>query len=97
MFFGGGTPSLVPPRLLERILRALDDRFGLHPSVEISMEMDPGTFDRAQLDQYVALGVNRVSLGVQSFDAGVGFFVLVFCWFSVFFLRPLWDMKRNAY
>jgi coproporphyrinogen III oxidase-like Fe-S oxidoreductase len=34
-------------------------------------EMDPGTFDQAQLDQYVALGVTRVSLGVQSFDAGV--------------------------
>jgi len=62
---------LVPPRLLARILQALDARFGVEPDAEISMEIDPGTFDRAQLDGYMALGVNRVSLGVQSFNAGV--------------------------
>ena len=71
VFFGGGTPSLVPPDLLARVLAALDHRFGVHPDAEISMEMDPGTFDGDALDAYVALGVNRVSLGVQSFDADV--------------------------
>lgn len=71
VFFGGGTPSLVPPDLLARVLAALDHRFGVHPDAEISMEMDPGTFDGDKLDAYVALGVNRVSLGVQSFDADV--------------------------
>ena len=71
VFFGGGTPSLVPPDLLRRVLSALDARFGIHPDAEISAEMDPGTFDRAKLDAFVAAGVTRVSLGAQSFDPEV--------------------------
>ena len=71
VFFGGGTPSLVPPDLLRRIVDALRARFGLAPDAEVSMEMDPGTFDRAKLDGYLRSGVTRVSLGVQSFDADV--------------------------
>ena len=68
VFFGGGTPSLVPPALVGRILDALSARFRISAEAEISMEMDPGTFDEAQLLQTLGLGVNRVSLGVQSFD-----------------------------
>ena len=71
VFFGGGTPSLVPPDLLRRVLDALRSKFGLAPDAEVSMEMDPGTFDRAKLDGYLRSGVTRVSLGVQSFDADV--------------------------
>ena len=71
VFFGGGTPSLVPPDLLRRIVDALRARFGLAPDAEVSMEMDPGTFDRAKLDGYLRSGVTRVSLGAQSFDADV--------------------------
>ena len=71
VFFGGGTPSLVPPDLLRRVVDALRARFGLAPDAEVSMEMDPGTFDRAKLDGYLRSGVTRVSLGVQSFDADV--------------------------
>jgi len=68
VFFGGGTPSLVPPPLVGRILESLDRKFGISAESEISMEMDPGTFDEKQLKETLALGVNRVSLGVQSFD-----------------------------
>ncbi|QDZ20905.1 oxygen-independent coproporphyrinogen III oxidase [Chloropicon primus] len=69
VFFGGGTPSLIPPRQLERVLRRLDDTFGIEwEGAEISMECDPGTFDRRRLRDYIDLGVNRISMGVQSFD-----------------------------
>jgi oxygen-independent coproporphyrinogen-3 oxidase len=52
-------------------LDALRSKFGLEPDAEVSMEMDPGTFDDAKLDGYLRSGVTRVSLGVQSFDADV--------------------------
>uniref|UniRef100_A0A0E0BR63 Radical S-adenosyl methionine domain-containing protein 1, mitochondrial n=1 Tax=Oryza glumipatula TaxID=40148 RepID=A0A0E0BR63_9ORYZ len=68
VFFGGGTPSLVPPRLVAAVLDALRARFGLSASPEVSIEMDPGTFDAAKLRELVGLGVNRVSLGVQAFQ-----------------------------
>lgn len=68
IFFGGGTPSLLSPQQLERILSTLEKRFTISSQVEISMEIDPGTFDLLQLKNYADLGVNRVSLGVQSFQ-----------------------------
>ena len=68
VFFGGGTPSLLPPRYLDKILATLDQQFGICADAEISMEMDPGTFSLQQLSDYKTLGVNRFSLGVQSFD-----------------------------
>ena len=68
VFFGGGTPSLLPPRYLDKILATLDQQFGICADAEISMEMDPGTFSLEQLSDYKTLGVNRFSLGVQSFD-----------------------------
>jgi oxygen-independent coproporphyrinogen-3 oxidase len=68
VFFGGGTPSLVPPRLVATVLDALRARFGLSACPEVSIEMDPGTFDAAKLRELVGVGVNRVSLGVQAFQ-----------------------------
>ncbi|GLU12761.1 hypothetical protein SLE2022_294200 [Rubroshorea leprosula] len=68
VFFGGGTPSLVPPRLVSTILDVLRAKFGLRLDAEISMEMDPGTFDAKKLEDLMELGLNRVSLGVQSFQ-----------------------------
>ncbi|KAF4395057.1 hypothetical protein G4B88_017927 [Cannabis sativa] len=68
VFFGGGTPSLVPPRLVSSVLETLRLQFGLSSDVEMSMEMDPGTFDAVKLKQLMELGVNRVSLGVQAFQ-----------------------------
>jgi len=72
IFFGGGTPSLMPVKQLEKVMTALERAFGIDWSrAEISMECDPGTFTRETLRGFVGLGVNRVSLGVQSFDERV--------------------------
>ncbi|MBD2203257.1 coproporphyrinogen III oxidase [Calothrix sp. FACHB-1219] len=68
IFFGGGTPSLLAIDQLQQILAALDRCFGILPGAEISMEIDPGTFDLAHIAGYRSLGVNRVSLGVQAFQ-----------------------------
>ncbi|HZG37569.1 MAG TPA: radical SAM family heme chaperone HemW [Nodosilinea sp.] len=68
VFFGGGTPSLLSVPQLETILSQLNRRFGIAPTAEISMEMDPGTFDLAHLQGYLAAGINRISLGVQALD-----------------------------
>ncbi|WP_414755967.1 radical SAM family heme chaperone HemW [Anabaena sp. CCY 9910] len=68
VFFGGGTPSLLSTAQLAQILVTLDKRFGIAPDAEISMEIDPGTFDLAHIQGYRSVGVNRVSLGVQAFQ-----------------------------
>lgn len=106
IFFGGGTPSLTSPPLVQRVVGALTEAFGLAENAEvrvclykaghapinyrsllrvpqqphgqrtsseqISMEMDPGTFDLPRLQAFVQeCGVTRVSMGVQAFDAGL--------------------------
>lgn len=68
IFFGGGTPSLLSVGQLSQILEALEQKFGIVTDAEISLEMDPGTFDLEQVQGYLALGVNRVSLGAQAFQ-----------------------------
>lgn len=68
VYFGGGTPSLAPPAVVSAVLTQLAAAFGLAPGAEVTLEMDPGTFDKAALDAFLAAGVNRVSLGVQSFS-----------------------------
>jgi putative oxygen-independent coproporphyrinogen III oxidase len=68
IFFGGGTPSLLTVEQLARILDLLATKFGIASNAEISMEIDPGTFDRSQLQGYLQAEVNRVSIGVQAFQ-----------------------------
>lgn len=68
VFFGGGTPSLLSVSQLEQLLTTLDRHLGLSSNAEISMEIDPGTFDLDKLQGFLDLGVNRISLGIQSFD-----------------------------
>ena len=68
IFFGGGTPALIPPALLEQIVTTLDKAFGISLDAEISIECDPGTFTAPQLRSYRDLGITRVSVGVQAFD-----------------------------
>ncbi|HUN66900.1 MAG TPA: radical SAM family heme chaperone HemW [Bacteroidota bacterium] len=67
VFFGGGTPSLLTPAQLERILRHLHSRFRIDPSCEVTLEANPGTIDGEKLHAYRSLGINRLSIGVQSF------------------------------
>ena len=71
VYLGGGTPSMLSPDQVGGLLEALARRFGLAPAAEISLEMDPASFDRPRLAGYLAAGVNRVSLGGQSFDNAV--------------------------
>lgn len=68
LYFGGGTPSLLSLAQVERILSALHRTFALAEDAEITLEANPGTVDLAYLQGLRALGVNRLSLGVQSFD-----------------------------
>lgn len=68
VFFGGGTPSLLSVEQLGRLLDLLDRQFGIASGAEISMEIDPGTFDKQQIQGYKNAGVNRISLGVQAFQ-----------------------------
>ncbi len=69
VFLGGGTPSLLSVDQLSRILDTLNRQFGIASDAEISMEIDPGTFDLAQIQGYRSSGINRISLGVQAFQS----------------------------
>ncbi|MDR1461563.1 MAG: radical SAM family heme chaperone HemW [Azoarcus sp.] len=71
IFIGGGTPSLLPVPVLEKLLDALRARLPLAPEVEITLEANPGATDAACFGAYRAAGVNRLSLGIQSFDDGM--------------------------
>jgi oxygen-independent coproporphyrinogen-3 oxidase len=68
IYFGGGTPSLLAPAQLSRILEAVHARFSVAPDAEVTMEMNPGTVKPETLRAYRALGVNRASFGAQTFD-----------------------------
>jgi oxygen-independent coproporphyrinogen-3 oxidase len=67
LFFGGGTPSLMPLAELERVLEGLRRHLGLTPDAEVTLEANPGTVDKPYLSRLREMGVNRLSLGVQSF------------------------------
>ncbi len=71
VYLGGGTPSLLTAGQIRTVLEALKQRYGIAAGAEITLEMDPASFDRPRLDGVLAAGVNRVSLGGQSFDDGV--------------------------
>lgn len=68
IFFGGGTPSLLPAAELAGLVSALCEAFDVAPDAEITVEMNPGTLTPAKLDVYREAGVTRASVGVQSFD-----------------------------
>lgn len=68
VFLGGGTPSLLPIAGLTQILATLHHHWGIASNAEISIEIDPGTFDAHQLRTYQDLGINRFSLGLQAFQ-----------------------------
>jgi oxygen-independent coproporphyrinogen-3 oxidase len=68
IFFGGGTPSLFSPELIERLLDGVRERLPLADDAEITLETNPGTVEHGRFDGYLKAGVNRISFGVQSFD-----------------------------
>jgi oxygen-independent coproporphyrinogen-3 oxidase len=67
VFFGGGTPSLCPPAEIGRFLDGLRARLSLAADAEVTLEANPGTIEHGRFAEFAAAGVNRVSLGVQSF------------------------------
>jgi putative oxygen-independent coproporphyrinogen III oxidase len=69
VFMGGGTPSLFSPAAIGRVIDAVRAELGLEAEAEITLEANPGTIERGRFAEYAAVGVNRVSLGAQSFDA----------------------------
>ena len=68
IFMGGGTPSLFAPQEVDRLLSAVRARLPLTPDCEISMEANPGTFERDRFRAFAQAGVTRLSIGVQSFN-----------------------------
>lgn len=68
IFFGGGTPSLLSIAAYERFFKGLQQRCTLSPNIEITMEANPGTFEAEKFHGYRSLGINRLSIGIQSFN-----------------------------
>ena len=68
IFFGGGTPSLMPPATVADLIAAAEDHWGFAPGIEITLEANPSSVEAARFAELAAAGVNRVSLGLQSLD-----------------------------
>lgn len=68
IFFGGGTPSLFSGKSIDRILNATHKYFHVHDTAEISLESNPGTYDCGNYREYFQSGINRLSIGAQSFS-----------------------------
>lgn len=71
VFFGGGTPSLMPPEFMDAFLQQASARLRFAPDCEITMETNPGTAEHGRFEEYLKAGINRLSFGVQSFDDAV--------------------------
>ena len=70
IFIGGGTPSLFSPQAIDRLLADIRARLRLEPDCEITLEANPGTFEKHRFKAFRSAGVTRLSVGVQSFDDG---------------------------
>ena len=68
IFFGGGTPSLMPPALVEALLREAEALWGFAPEIEITLEANPSSVEAANFAALASAGINRVSLGLQALD-----------------------------
>jgi len=68
IFFGGGTPSLLPPAEIANIIDALRKNYNVCADAEVTLEANPGTIDKDKLEQFRTAGINRLSVGIQSFD-----------------------------
>ena len=68
IFFGGGTPSLMPVSIFEQIMNCINNSFCIDDNCEITLESNPGTLDNKKLSDFISNGVNRLSVGVQSLD-----------------------------
>ena len=69
IFFGGGTPSIFSSNSIDQIITATDKLIGISPNAEITIEANPGSTDKIKYDDFFSIGINRVSIGVQSFQS----------------------------
>ncbi len=69
IFIGGGTPSLFSAKSIERLLQAIHARLTVYPDAEITLEANPGTFEQEKFRDYRLAGINRLSVGIQSFQS----------------------------
>ena len=67
IFIGGGTPSLFSPEAIARLIEGIAAQIALEDGVEITLEANPGTFESQKFAEFRALGINRLSIGIQSF------------------------------
>ncbi len=68
VFFGGGTPSLMPLEIIDSILRTASNLFGFEENVEISLEANPSSYEKEKFNNLKEVGINRISIGVQSLN-----------------------------
>ena len=68
IYFGGGTPSMLSPSQIDRLLRAVHKRFQVEPTAEVTMEINPGSVTKSILSEFRHIGINRASFGAQTFD-----------------------------
>ncbi len=68
IFIGGGTPSLFSAEAINQLLSGLRARLNFPPSIEVTLEANPGTVEQARFNEFFAVGINRISIGVQSFN-----------------------------
>jgi oxygen-independent coproporphyrinogen III oxidase len=68
IFFGGGTPSLMKPEYISEIIKTLKENYNISANTEITLETNPGTVDKEKLKLFRDIGINRISIGIQSFD-----------------------------
>ncbi|AGF46908.1 oxygen-independent coproporphyrinogen III oxidase hemN [Candidatus Kinetoplastibacterium desouzaii TCC079E] len=68
VYIGGGTPSILKSESIDKIIEMLRTHLNLNPLVEITIEINPGTLDSYKIKDYIASGINRISIGAQSFD-----------------------------
>ena len=73
VYIGGGTPSILSVSQIAQLLNHLKNHFGFQDGAEITLEIDPASFTRFSLEGYLDAGINRISLGAQSFDNKVLF------------------------
>ena len=69
IFFGGGTPSLFSGRAIGEILTAVEHQIGFEEDIEITLEANPGTFEQQKFSDFRSAGINRLSIGIQSFSS----------------------------
>jgi len=68
IYIGGGTPTILPDECFKQLFTCLKENYSLAASAEITVEANPGTVDKAKINTLLSLGVNRISIGVQSFN-----------------------------